>query len=53
MVQVVLLCYYTAMETLRARMAIKKPFIGARPNYGKGHGPINHISLLNINKKFK
>jgi len=22
-------------------------------NYGKGHGPINHLSSININKKFK
>ena len=23
------------------------------PNYGKGHGPINHINSMKINKKFK
>ena len=22
-------------------------------NYGKGHGPINHLSSISINKKFK
>ncbi|MDC1139804.1 bifunctional hydroxymethylpyrimidine kinase/phosphomethylpyrimidine kinase, partial [Candidatus Pelagibacter sp.] len=22
-------------------------------NYGKGHGPINHLSSLTVNKKFK
>jgi hydroxymethylpyrimidine kinase/phosphomethylpyrimidine kinase len=23
------------------------------PNYGKGHGPINHLNSIKINKKFK
>ncbi len=23
------------------------------PNYGKGHGPINHLNSINLNKKFK
>ena len=23
------------------------------PNYGKGHGPINHLNSMEINKKFK
>ncbi len=23
------------------------------PNYGKGHGPINHLHIMNINKKLK
>jgi len=27
--------------------------IGAGPEYGKGHGPINHISTINIKEKFK
>jgi hydroxymethylpyrimidine/phosphomethylpyrimidine kinase len=27
--------------------------IGSGPRYGKGHGPINHISVISINKKFK
>ena len=27
--------------------------IGSNPNYGKGHGPINHLSSIIINKKFK
>tara|TARA_B100000902_G_scaffold344479_1_gene349891 strand:+ start:655 stop:1467 length:813 start_codon:yes stop_codon:yes gene_type:complete len=26
--------------------------IRTNPNYGKGHGPINHINTMNINKKF-
>ena len=27
--------------------------IGSNPNYGKGHGPINHLNSIIINKKFK
>ena len=27
--------------------------IGSNLNYGKGHGPINHLSSIIINKKFK
>ncbi len=27
--------------------------IKSNPNYGKGHGPINHLSSINIKKKFR
>jgi len=27
--------------------------IGSNPNYGKGHGPINHLNSIMINKKFR
>ena len=27
--------------------------IKSNPNYGKGHGPINHLTSLKVNKKFK
>ena len=27
--------------------------IGSSPRYGKGHGPINHINSIELNKKFK
>ena len=27
--------------------------IGTGPKFGKGHGPINHLNTININKKFK
>ena len=27
--------------------------IKSNPNYGKGHGPINHLNSMNINKNFK
>ncbi len=27
--------------------------IKSNPNYGKGHGPINHLNSISLNKKFK
>ena len=27
--------------------------IKTNPNYGKGHGPINHLNSMSINKKFR
>ena len=27
--------------------------IGSNLNYGKGHGPINHLNSITIDKKFK
>jgi len=27
--------------------------IGSNPNYGKGHGPINHLNSIIVNKKFR
>jgi len=49
--------YYSCGKTLKksCEMAIKyvNHSIGTGPNYGKGHGPINHLSTININKKFK
>ena len=27
--------------------------IKSNPNYGEGHGPINHLNSMNLNKKFK
>ena len=49
--------YYSCGKTLKksCEMAIKyvNHSIGTEPNYGKGHGPINHLSTININKKFR
>ena len=49
--------YYSCGKTLKksCEMAIKyvNHSIGTGPRYGRGHGPINHLSTLNINKKFK
>ena len=49
--------YYSCGKTLKksCEMAIKyvNHSIGTGPGYGKGHGPINHLSTINISKKFK
>ena len=49
--------YYSCGKTLKksGEMAIKyvNHSIGTRPKFGKGHGPINHLSTIYINKKFK
>ena len=49
--------YYSCGKTLKksCEMAIKyvNHSIGTEPNYGKGHGPINHLSTINIKKKFR
>ena len=49
--------YYSCGKTIKksCEMAIKyvNHSIGTGPRYGKGHGPINHLSAININKKFK
>ena len=49
--------YYSCGKTLKksCEMAIKyvNHSIGTGPKYGKGHGPINHLSILKINKKFR
>ena len=49
--------YFSCGKTLKksCSMAINyvNHSIGAGPKYGAGHGPINHISLLNVNKKFR
>ena len=49
--------YYSCGKTLKksCEMAIKyvNHSIGTGPRYGKGHGPINHLSTININTKFK
>jgi len=36
-------------------MAIKyvNHAIRTGPNYGKGHGPINHLNTIIVNKKFR
>ena len=49
--------YFSCGKTLKKScgMAINyvNHSIGTGPRYGKGHGPINHISVININKNFK
>jgi len=49
--------YYSCGKTLKKSCykAIKyvNHAIGTEPKYGKGHGPINHLITININKKFR
>ena len=49
--------YFSCGKTLKKScgMAINyvNHSIGTGPKFGKGHGPINHISVININNKFK
>ena len=49
--------YFSCGKTLKKScgMAINyvNHSIGTGPKYGKGYGPINHISVININKNFK
>jgi len=49
--------YYSCGKTLKksCEMAIKyvNQAIGTAPKYGKGHGPINHLNTINVNKKFR
>ena len=49
--------YYSCGKTLKksCKMAINyvNHSISSGPNFGKGHGPINHISVFNIKNKFK
>ena len=49
--------YYSCGKTLKksCEMAIKyvNHAIGTGPKFGKGHGPINHLNTININKKFR
>ena len=48
--------YYSCGKTLKksCEMAIKyvNEAISSRPNYGKGHGPINHLNTIKIKKNF-
>ena len=49
--------YYSCGKTLKksCEMAIKyvNHSIGTGPKYGKGHGPINHLSSISIDRKYK
>ena len=48
--------YFACGKTLKksCEMAIKyvNEAIASRPNYGKGHGPINHLNSIEIKRKF-
>ncbi len=48
--------YYSCGQTIKksCEMAIKyvNHAIGSGPNYGKGHGPINHLNTIKLKKNF-
>ena len=49
--------YYSCGKTLKksCEMAIKyvNHAIASRLKYGKGHGPINHLNTINVDRKFR
>ena len=49
--------YYSCGKTIKKScyLAIKyvNHAIGSGPKFGKGHGPINHLNAIEINKKFR
>ena len=49
--------YFSCGKTLKKSCSTAINYVNhsieVGPKYGKGHGPINHISLLNVNKKFR
>ena len=49
--------FYACGKTLNksCELAIKyvNQSVRSNPNYGKGHGPINHLSSIKINRNFK
>ena len=49
--------YYSCGKTLKksCELGIKyvNNAIGSKVNYGKGHGPINHLNSIIVNKKFR
>ncbi len=49
--------YYSCGKTLKksCEMAIRyvNHAIGTEPNYGKGHGPINHLNTIILKKNFR
>ncbi len=49
--------YFSCGKTLKKSCSMAINYVNhsirVGPRYGKGHGPINHISVLTIDKKFK
>ena len=49
--------YFSCGKTLKksCELGIKyvNSAIKSNPKYGKGHGPINHLTSFKVNKKFK
>jgi len=48
--------YFSCGKTLKKSCELATKYVNnsirSNPNYGKGHGPINHLSSIIINKKF-
>ena len=49
--------FYACGKTLKRSCELATKYVNnsirSNPNYGKGHGPINHLSSIIINKKFR
>jgi len=49
--------FYACGKTLKKSCELATKYVNnsirSNLNYGKGHGPINHLSSIIINKKFK
>ena len=52
-VAVFLSCGKTVKKSCELGIKYVNLAIKSNPNYGKGHGPINHLNSMKINKKFK
>ncbi len=46
-------CGKTVKKSCELGIKYVNSAIKSNPNYGKGHGPINHLTSLTVNKKFK
>ena len=49
--------FFSCGKTLKKSCELATKYVNksirSNLNYGKGQGPINHLSSININKKFK
>ena len=46
-------CGKTVKKSCELGIKYVNSAIKSNPNYGKGHGPINHLTSLKVNRKFK
>jgi len=46
-------CGKTVKKSCELGIMYVNSAIKSNPNYGKGHGPINHLTSLKVNRKFK
>ena len=49
--------FFACGKTLKKSCELATKYVNhsirSNPNYGKGHGPINHLSSISIEKKFR